>query len=156
MASSNRGLQGDVVPKFLIDECLSPDLAMLARERGFAESSHVTWLGKAGWKDWELKRFILEQDWTFVTRNSVDFRGPANQPGSKGQYADVPLHAGLVCINGPDSMSAENEVELFSIVLDELGPNQMVNQAIEITLAEAEAGYELVRYDIPEADGEGT
>jgi hypothetical protein len=145
-----------VVPKFLIDECLSPDLATLARERGFGESSHVTWLGKAGWKDWELKRFILEQDWTFVTRNSVDFRGPANQPGSKGQYADVPLHAGLVCINGPDSMSAENEVELFRVVLDELGANQMVNQAIEITLAEAEADYELVRYDIPEPDGEGT
>ena len=111
-----------MVPKFLIDECLSPDLAALARERGFFESSHVTWLGKAGWKDWELKRFILEQDWIFVTRNSTDFRGPSDQPGSKGQYADVSIHAGLVCINGPDSMSAEDETELFGIVLDELGP----------------------------------
>jgi predicted nuclease of predicted toxin-antitoxin system len=115
-------LQGEVVPKFLIDECLSPDLAALARVRGFSESSHVNWLGKAGWKDWELKRFILEQDWTFVTRNSGDFRGLATQPGSKGQYADVFLHAGLICISGPDSMSAENEVKLFGIVLDELGP----------------------------------
>jgi hypothetical protein len=35
-------LQSDVVPKFLIDECLSPDLAVLARERGFVESSHDT------------------------------------------------------------------------------------------------------------------
>jgi Domain of unknown function (DUF5615) len=155
VVSSSRGLQGDVVLKFLIDECLSPDLAALARDRGFTESSHVTWLGKAGWKDWELKRFILEQDWTFVTRNSVDFRGPANQPGTKGQYADVPLHAGLVCINGPDAMSAENEVELFGIVLDEIGPNQMVNQVIEIALSETEAGYELVRYDLPLLDGEG-
>jgi hypothetical protein len=34
-----------VVPKFLIDECLSPDLAALARERGFSESSHVTVVG---------------------------------------------------------------------------------------------------------------
>jgi hypothetical protein len=83
--------------------------------------------------------FILEQDWSFVTRNSVDFRGPTNQPSSKGQDADIPLHAGLICIYGPDSMSAEYEVELFGIVLNELGPNQMVNQAIEITLAEAEA-----------------
>jgi hypothetical protein len=40
---------------------------------------------------------------------TVDFRGPITQPGSKGQYADVPLHAGLVCINGPDSMSAETK-----------------------------------------------
>jgi hypothetical protein len=149
-------LQDESVPKFLIDECLSPDPAVLARKRGFSESSHVIWLRKAGWKDLELKRFILEQDWTFITRNSVDFRGPADQPGSRGQYADVPLHAGLVCINGPDTMSAENEVELFGIVLDELGPNQIVNLAVEITLAEAEGGYELVRYDLPEPDGEGT
>jgi len=140
-----------MVPKFLIDECLSPDLAALARERGFFESSHVTWLGKAGWKDWELKQFILEQDWTFVTRNSTDFRGPSDQPGSKGQYADVPIHAGLVCINGPDSMSAEDETELFGIVLDELGPNEMVNQAIEITLSDADTGFELVRYGLPRA-----
>ena len=140
-----------MVPKFLIDECLSPDLAALARERGFFESSHVTWLGKAGWKDWELKQFILEQDWTFVTRNSTDFRGPSDQPGSKGQYADVPIHAGLVCINGPDSMSAEDETELFGIVLDELGPNEMVNQAIEITLSDADTGFELVCYALPRA-----
>jgi hypothetical protein len=53
-------------------------------------------------------------------------------------------------------MSAENEVELFGIVLDELGFNQMVNQAIEITLAEAEAGYELVRYGLPASGDEGT
>jgi hypothetical protein len=65
--------------KFLINinECLSLDLVEVARERGFVESSHVVWIGKAGWKDWELKPFILEGDWTFVTRNSVDFRGPA-------------------------------------------------------------------------------
>jgi len=138
-----------MVPKFLIDECLSPDLAALARERGFFESSHVIWLGKAGWKDWELKRFILEQDWTFVTRNSGDFRGPADQPGSKGQYAGVPIHAGLICINGPDSMSAEDEAELFGIVLDELGPNEMVNLAIEITLSDKDSGFELVRYALP-------
>jgi hypothetical protein len=140
-----------MVPKFLIDECLSPDLAALARERGFFESSHVTWLGKAGWKDWELKQFVLEQDWTFVTRNSTDFRGPADQPGSRGQYADVLIHAGLVCINGPDSMTAEDETELFGIVLDELGPNEMVNQAIEITMSDEDRGFELVRYALPRA-----
>ncbi|MGH9435926.1 MAG: DUF5615 family PIN-like protein, partial [Terriglobia bacterium] len=66
--------------KFLIDECLSPDLAEAARQRGFAESSHVVWLGKSGAKDWQLKRIILDGDWTLVTRNSVDFRGPAQNP----------------------------------------------------------------------------
>ena len=70
--------------KFLIDECLSLDLVAVARGRGFVESSHVVWMGKAGWKDWELKPFILEGDWTLVTRNSVDFRGHAENPGPLG------------------------------------------------------------------------
>ena len=37
--------------KFLIDECLSPDLAKLARDSGYPESNHVRWLGLAGAKD---------------------------------------------------------------------------------------------------------
>ena len=83
--------------KILIDECLSPELVDVARLKGFEAVSHVVWLGKAGWKDWELKTLILKEDWTFVTRNSVDFRGPEDRPGSKGQYADVatPRRAGL-------------------------------------------------------------
>jgi hypothetical protein len=93
--------------KFLIDECLSLDLVEVAQGRGFGESSHVVWMGRAGWKDWQLKPFILEGDWTFVTRNSVDFRGSADSPGYSGQFADVPLHAGLVCINGPNGMTAD-------------------------------------------------
>ena len=71
-------------------------------------------------------RFILEQDWTFVTRNSVDFRGPATQPGFRGHYAGVCLHSGLVCINGPQELSAEAEVELFGIVLSELGADELI------------------------------
>ena len=141
-------MQGDLGPKFLIDECLSPDLATLARQRGFVESSHVTWLGKGGWKDWELKAFILDHDWTFVTRNSSDFRGPENTPGSRGQYAGVTLHAGLVCINGPDQMGAEEEAELFDIVLDTIGLGDLVNEGIEITLSE-DGEFELVRYALP-------
>ena len=135
-------------PKFLIDECLSPDLATLARQRGFVESSHVTWLGKAGWKDWELKSFILDQDWTFVTRNSADFRGPENAPGSRGQYAGVILHTGLICINGPDQMGADEEADLFDIVLDTIGQGDLINEGIEITLSE-DGEFELVRYALP-------
>ena len=110
--------------KFLIDECLSLDLVEVARGRGFVESSHVVWMGKAGWKDWELKPFILEGDWTFVTQNSVDFRGPAHATWAGGQFADVPRHAGLICINGPDAMSAEVQCELFEAVLDEIGTSR--------------------------------
>ena len=61
--------------KLLIDECLSPKLAKMAQELGY-EASHVVWLGMSGYKDWSLIPVILKDDWTFVTRNSVDFRGP--------------------------------------------------------------------------------
>jgi len=87
--------------KFLVDECLSPELTKLAHAKGHGESPHVVWLGRAGLKDWELKPIILGGDWTFITKNSVDFRGPAERPGTKGQYAEVALHAGLICLNGP-------------------------------------------------------
>ena len=40
--------------KLSIDECLSAELALMARERGHYEASHVVWIGKSSWKDWEL------------------------------------------------------------------------------------------------------
>jgi hypothetical protein len=144
--------------KFLIDECLSPELAQLARDRGYHESFHVAWLSKAGWKDWELKDLILDEDWTFVTRNSVDFRGQAEQPGSKGQYADVPIHAGLVCINGPARMSGKIQVELFAALLDTIqdtipSHEDLVNEVIEVDLSEEGGEFEIVRYPLPVAEG---
>jgi hypothetical protein len=139
------------VVKFLIDECLSLDLVAVAHNRGFVESSHVVWIGKAGWKDWQLKPFILEGDWTLVTRNSVDFRGPADHPGTKGEFADVPLHAGLICINGPDGMTAEIQCELFEAVLDEIGDaRQLVNEVIEVDLELLDGEFTIHRYAMPE------
>jgi hypothetical protein len=137
--------------KFLIDECLSLDLVEVARSRGFVESSHVVWMGKAGWKDWELKAFILDGDWTFVTRNSVDFRGPADNPGTRGQFADVPLHAGLICINGPDGMTGEVQCELFEAVLDEIGNVQhLLNEVVEVDLESLDGEFTIHRYPMPE------
>ena len=89
--------------KLLIDECLSEELAKLARQRGHHESSHVRWIGKTGAKDWELLPVILDGDWTFVTNNSIDFRGPAHAPGSKGEYRKTAVHAGLICLMRVDS-----------------------------------------------------
>src|SRR6202012_2521611 len=89
------------VTKFLIDECLSSELALMARERGHHEASPVVWIGKSGWKDWQLKQVLLDDDWVLVTWNCNDFRGAQDAPGSKGVFADVPLHAGLICIDGP-------------------------------------------------------
>jgi hypothetical protein len=115
----------------------SPELTKLAHAKGHGESSHVVWLGKAGLKDWELKPVILDGDWTFVTKNSVDFRGPEKRPRTKGEYADVPLHAGLVCLNGPSGMDLDMQIELFEQAFEELEvDSDLVNQVLEITFEE--------------------
>lgn len=136
--------------KFLIDECLSLDLVEVAITAGFPESSHVVRMGKAGWKDWQLKPFILDGDWTFVTRNSTDFRGPANNPGVSGQYADVDLHPGLICINGPNGMTAEIQCELFEAVLEEItDPDHFLNEVIEVDLEDLDEDFTVRRYGLP-------
>jgi len=48
--------------KFLIDECLSPELAELARQRGYVESVHVNQRNRAAAKDQQLMRYILAGD----------------------------------------------------------------------------------------------
>lgn len=137
--------------KFLIDECLSPELTKLAHARGYGESSHIVWLGRAGLKDWELKPLILQDDWTFVTKNSVDFRGSAEKPGAKGQYADVAIHAGLICLNGPPGMDLDMQLELFEQALDELESDaDLVNQVLEITMNEST--IDIRRYQLPAVD----
>jgi predicted nuclease of predicted toxin-antitoxin system len=136
--------------KLLIDECLSEELTKLAQRRGHAEASHIAWIGKRGWKDWKLKSIILANDWTFVTKNSIDFRGLSDAPGSKGQYSDVTLHAGLICLNGPVGMDLDLQRELFAAALDELDrDNDLVNQVLEITLTDLGEEIEVLRYRLP-------
>jgi hypothetical protein len=110
----------------------------------------VVWIGKCGWKDWELKRLLLAEDWVFVTRNSDDFRGPRETPGSKGQFSNVSLHAGLICLNAPAGMDLALQRELFSEVLDELDTDEdLTNQILEVTLEETEAAIQIERYTCP-------
>lgn len=87
-------------------------------------------------KDWELKGFILEGDWTFVTINSVDFRGPRSNPGSSGEYAGVVLHAGLICFNVPDGIRRDAQLEMLdaAIQLIEEYSGEIINMLIKITL----------------------
>lgn len=135
--------------KFLVDECLSPSLVRRAQQRGHGQSSHVVWLGKAGAKDWELLPIILAGDWTFVTRNAVDFRGSPARPGEKGQYAGVELHAGLICLGGPDTMKLTDQLTLFEAALDLLeAEGDLVNQVLEVyPNGDDEIGY--LRYALP-------
>jgi hypothetical protein len=139
--------------KLLVDECLSEELTHLAQRRGHAEASHVTWIGKRGWKDWQLKSVILDGDWTFVTKNSVDFRGPHGAPGSKGQYADVAIHVGLICLNGPVGMDLDLQLEMFEAALDELDRAEgLVNEVLEVSLSDSGEEFEVLRYKMPSED----
>ena len=128
---------------------LSPELAKLARDGNYGESSHVVWMGLGGRKDSELKTIIVDGDWTFVTKNSVDFRGPKDRPGTKGQYAEVPLHAGLVCLNGPESMNLDLQMELFEQALHELRlDGDLVNEVLEIS-EDGTGELHILRYLLP-------
>ena len=135
--------------KLLIDECLSPELAKIAIDKEHGETSHIVWLGLGGYKDWELTPIILDGDWIIVTKNSVDFRGPRDKPGTKGQYADVAIHAGLICLNGPPGMDLDMQIELFEQALLELDADpDLVNQVLEITLDDDD-DLRVLRYALP-------
>jgi hypothetical protein len=139
--------------KILIDENLSPSLAADAQRKGFL-CSHVNHLGKTGTKDWELKRVILEGDWTFVTNNSTDFRGPASEPGSSGEYADVRLHAGLVCIDAPFGLNLDFQRQIFGLVLDDLAKNgDLTNQLLQIDVRK-DGRVQLERFALPAEDAD--
>jgi hypothetical protein len=108
------------------------------------------WIGKSGWKDWELKQVLLTEDWVLVTRNSRDFRGSREMPGSKSQYSNVSIHAGLICLNAPAGMDLALQRELFSAALEELDTDpDLTNQVLEVTLEDGEAGIQIERYAFP-------
>lgn len=135
--------------RLLIDECLSPELVQLAVAAGHVESTCVRNRGWSGTKDWQLIEYVVANDYTLVTHNSVDFRGQG--PGNLGgEHAKQPIHAGLVCLNSALVMDLERQLDLFQLVLRELASmNDLVNQALEVF--ESENGtVELEIYEIPE------
>ena len=126
--------------KFLVDECLSPGLATLARERGHAESTHVTWLGLASAKDWTIARRAVDEGFVLVTNNAADFAA---------LYQCEELHAGLVCLNAaPGTMSLGLQRRLFLLALAELGGAEPYNEALEDTASTA-GDIEVVRRALP-------
>jgi Domain of unknown function (DUF5615) len=136
------------VQKLLIDENLSPSLVGQANAKGFV-CAHVNHLGLTGLKDWELKATILEGDWTFITNNGTDFRGPAKTPGSSGVYAGISLHAGLICVDAPGGLNLERQKRLFDLILSHLtDAGNLTNQVLEVVLS-ADGSVELSRYAIP-------
>lgn len=139
--------------RFLIDECLSVELAGLAWRRGY-QASHLRDLDLLGLKDAELGPIIFEGDWCFVTKNARDFRGPDDAKGSAGEYAGVDLHAGLVCIHGPpEGFTKAEQLEAFAVALDlvEQHGSDATNLLVEVVWAVDGIGYEVAEFP-PRAD----
>jgi predicted nuclease of predicted toxin-antitoxin system len=111
--------------KLLIDECLSPDLAIHAWEAGW-HCAHVARMGLRSAQDWQLVRFAIDHDWVIVTHNSVHF---------KELVGRTTVHPGLVCFNVKHgTMSVEVQKRLFQLALTRLQESDPVNEVLEISL----------------------
>ena len=126
--------------KYLIDECLSPELAKLAREHGYLESTHVSWLGLAGEPDWTIARKAVDDGYILVTLNTVDFRP---------LYRRENLHAGLVGINTPPRvMDRALQTRLFILAMNELEGQESYNAVLEIAV-DVSRVVTIERYPLP-------
>jgi predicted nuclease of predicted toxin-antitoxin system len=126
--------------KFLIDECLSPALAHVAREMGFGESMHVNWLRLRQRTDTEVLNRAIEGGYILVTNNAVDFRK---------RVARSEIHPGLVCLIMPDKLKGlDLQIRLFRIALDQMGAVEPINEVFELTASGIEV--EIRRYRLPD------
>ena len=126
--------------KFLIDECLSPELVTIARARGFNESTHVNWLGMTSRKDWTITRRAIEEGFVLVTNNTMDFTR---------LYEREQIHTGLICLNVTSTlMNLEVQKSLFLLALDKLGTAEPINEVLDIIL-DADGVVYVERYALP-------
>ena len=108
--------------RFLIDECLHESLVGVAHDAGF-EATHVNHLGLSGKPDWELVERIVEDEFTFVTNNRVDF---------VRLFGKMELHAGLVIL--VPNVAPALQRALFEAALLYLSGREPVNTALEVTV----------------------
>ncbi len=126
--------------KFLVDECLSPNLVTIARDRGFSQSTHVTWLGLTSKKDWAIVRRAVVDGYVLVMNNTADFTSLMGRED---------VHGGLVCLNAAYGLiSLDVQKRLFEHALDQLGNDEPVNEVLEITLT-ADQMVRTDRYALP-------
>jgi hypothetical protein len=107
--------------RFFIDECLMPTLAEIAIEYGY-EATSVRDRGMTGAKDWDIAKYVIENDLILVTHNSKDFRG---KKGQGGYLTNEEIYPGLVCLN------AYNELEQRHIDMNEKMQKSLLKTALK-------------------------
>jgi len=117
------------VAGFLIDECLSQELADQARERGyFALAASRMWrLRKRD--DYRVARYALARDLILVTNDRYDF---------EAIYKRLEIHPGIVFITAGRSKLREVRYQqaMFAMALEEIEENDPINTAILLTARE--------------------
>lgn len=114
-----------MIDKLLIDECLSGSLVAVAKERGIV-AHYVPYISKAGWQDYNLVPFAIENDYVVVTNNRKHFLK---------EYAKLEIHNGLIVII--PSVRPEIQRVLFEKALNALSQrndDDIVNKAVEVLL----------------------
>lgn len=111
--------------RFLIDECLSADLVVVAKARGY-DAAYIPHIGKSGWQDWNLVPYAIDNNYIIVTLNRRDFLK---------QHAAIDVHPGLVILipQAPNNRS-RHQASLFEKALDVYTAmnNDLVNKVIEV------------------------
>ncbi len=107
--------------RFLIDESLTPALALVARDSGY-EAAHLTHLGKSGYQDHSVLHLAVQGDWTIVTNNRRDFLE---------LLAGETLHPGaIILIRQRDR---NYQIDAFKAALRFIGERtELVNCVIEV------------------------
>ncbi len=107
--------------RILFDECMSPRLVARARARGY-DATHISYLGKGSWQDYNLVEVILQGGYLFVTNNARDFLK---------LFGQIEVHDGLVLII-PQVRRAD-QIALFEAALDFIETlGDTVNRLIEV------------------------
>ncbi len=126
-----------VRPRLLIDENLSVELPLLARERGY-ECMHVRDLGLLSEKDWHLLERILQEDWTLVTNNVEEFRA---------RYCrKADLHAGVVFL--VSTAGFDTQKVTLNAALDDIDQDGNLMNT-EVLVEPYGDGYRVRRFDLP-------
>ena len=117
------------VAGFLIDECLSQELADQAQEHGyFALAANRMWRLRRR-DDYRVARYALDRDLVLVTNDQYDF---------EAIYEQLEIHPGIVFITAgrPKLRELRYQQAMFAMALDEIEENEPVNTAILLTARE--------------------
>jgi predicted nuclease of predicted toxin-antitoxin system len=109
------------VEAFVIDECLTPDLAAVAKSRGHDAYTVLQRFGQ-GARDWDLMPRILAANLVLVTNNRTDFLK---------LYAKEEVHGGCVVI--VPNVPWKGQLELFGKALETIEREpDIVNMLVEV------------------------